>query len=154
MPPSRWLAFDRSVSAWMDRHGRRLLRYAIAVIFIWFGALKPFAQSPADQLVRRTVYWFNPDVFIPILGIWEVLIGICFLFHPLLRMGILLLCLQLPGTFLPLVLLPEVCFGPYPWILTMEGQYIVKNLLIISAALVVGGTVNPATPKQRAERKV
>ena len=47
----------------------------------------------------------------------------------------------MPGTFLPLVLFPEVCFTNFPFGLTLEGQYIVKNLIIISAALVVGSTV-------------
>ena len=47
----------------------------------------------------------------------------------------------MPGTFLPLILLPEVCFSNFPLGLTLEGQYIVKNLIIISAALVVGSTV-------------
>ena len=55
--------------------------------------------------------------------------------------SILLLFIQMPGTFLPLILLPEVCFTSFPFGLTLEGQYIVKNLIIISAALVVGSTV-------------
>ena len=59
-------------------------------------------------------------------------------------MLLLLLFLQMPGTFLPLVLLPGVCFTELPVGLTMDGQYIVKNLVLISAALVIGGTVrNP-----------
>jgi uncharacterized membrane protein YphA (DoxX/SURF4 family) len=127
----------------MERHGRRLLRFALAIIFIWFGALKIFQVSPADDLVRRTIYWLPPDVFLPVLGGWEVAIGLCLLFRPLLRVALLLLALQLPGTFLPLVVLPGVCFATFPFELTMEGQYIVKNLLIIGAALVVGGTINP-----------
>jgi uncharacterized membrane protein YkgB len=134
---------DRQISGWMERHGRRLLRLALAIIFIWFGALKLFQASPADELVRRTIYWLSPDIFMPVLGLWEVAIGVGLLFRPLLRVALLLLALQLPGTFLPLVVLPEVCFVRFPFELTMEGQYIVKNLLIIGAALVVGGTVNP-----------
>jgi uncharacterized membrane protein YkgB len=136
------------LSAWMERHGRRVLRFAVAVIFIWFGALKPFFASPANDLVKRTVYWISPDIFMPILGVWEVAIGVCFLFRRLLRPGLFLLALQLPGTFLPLVLLPEICFQQVPWVPTMEGQYILKNLLIIGAALVIGGTVNPPPATQ------
>ena len=119
-----------------------MLRMALSLIFIWFGALKIFSASPADDLVRRTIYWLRPEIFLPVLGGWEVLIGVCLLFRPLLRMGLLLLALQLPGTFLPLIVLPEVCFARFPFELTMEGQYIFKNLLIIGAALVVGGTVH------------
>ena len=60
----------------MDRHGHDWLRYSLAVIFIWFGALKPFGMSPAAELVANTVFWFDPDVFVPILGWWEVAIQI------------------------------------------------------------------------------
>ena len=132
---------DRRISFLMHKYGFFLLRISLAIIFIWFGALKPFGESPANELVKRTVYWFPPDTFIPILGWWEVAIGVCFLFRPLLRLGILLLMLQMPGTMLPLILLPEVCFAKFPFVLTIEGQYIIKNLVLISAAIVVGGTV-------------
>lgn len=133
--------FDSALSAWMDKWGMRLLRYSLGVVFIWFGVLKPLGVSPAADLVERTVYWFPPDVFIPILGWWEVLIGLCMLWRPLIRVSIFLLLLQMPGTMLPLVLLPDVCFTHFPWGLTLEGQYIIKNLTLVSAALVVGGTV-------------
>jgi len=125
----------------MARYGIRLLRYSLGFIFIWFGALKPFGLSPAQDLVSNTVYFVDPAWFIPVLGWWEVLIGVGLLFRPLIRPAIALLFLQMPGTFLPLVLLPEVCFTAFPLGLTMEGQYIIKNLILISAALVVGGTV-------------
>jgi len=139
---SKWLnSMDVMIARWMHRHGFLLLRASLAIVFIWFGALKPLRISPADDLIQRTVYWFDPDVFIPILGVWEVLIGVCMLFRPLLRVAILLLFLQMPGTFLPLVLLPEVCFTHIPWAPSLEGQYIIKNLVLISAAIAVGGTV-------------
>ncbi len=132
---------DEQIAAWMDKWGLRLLRYSLGVVFIWFGILKPLGVSPAAELVERTVYWFPPNVFIPVLGWWEVLIGVCMLWRPLIRVSILLLMLQMPGTMLPLVLLPDVCFTHIPWGLTLEGQYIIKNLALVSAALVVGGTV-------------
>lgn len=125
----------------MERNGVRLLRISVGLVFVWFGALKTVGMSPAQALVARTVYWFPPEVFIPILGWWEVLIGVGLLIRPLARMAIALLFLQMPGTFLPLVLLPDVCFTSIPFGLTIEGQYIVKNLVLISAAIVVGGTV-------------
>jgi uncharacterized membrane protein YkgB len=140
-PTEKLKRLDARLIAWMRDHGLGFLSIALGVIFIWFGALKIFSSSPADDLVRRTVYWFDPDIFIPVLGVWEVVIGACLLFRPLIRLGLLLLFFQLPGTFLPLLLLPEVCFAGFPFNLTMEGQYIVKNLLIIGAALVVGGSM-------------
>ena len=133
---------DVFVTEFMSKWGVTLLRYSLGIIYIWFGSLKPLRLSPAQELVENTVYWFeNPKTFVPILGIWEVVIGITMIIKPLIRVSIILLFIQMPGTFLPLVLLPEVCFTSFPFGLTLEGQYIVKNLIIISAALVVGSTV-------------
>lgn len=132
---------DAAIAGAMDRWSVPVLRIAVAVVFVWFGALKVFDVSPAADLVSRTVYFFPPETFVPILGVWEVVIGICLLYRPLIRVGIFLLFLQLPGTFLPVILLPEVVFRTFPYALTVEGQYIAKNLVIIGAALVIGGTV-------------
>lgn len=132
---------DATIASAMDRWSVPVLRVAVATVFIWFGALKIFDVSPAGGLVSRTVYFVPPEVFVPVLGVWEVLVGVCLLYRPLIRVGIFLLFLQLPGTFLPVVLLPEVVFTTVPYALTVEGQYIVKNLVIIGAALVIGGTV-------------
>jgi uncharacterized membrane protein YkgB len=134
-------ALDRRIAGWMQRYGLSVLRVGLAIVFIWYGILKPLGMSPAAELVRRTVYFVPPDIFIPILGWWEVAIGVGLLYRPLNRTAIFLLFLQMPGTLLPLVLLPEVCFTHVPWGLTLEGQYIVKNAVLIGAALVVGGTV-------------
>lgn len=132
---------DPYIAGWMDKYGLFFLRISLAIIFIWFGALKPLGMSPAEDLVKHTVYWFPPDIFLPILGFWEIAIGVGLLFRPLLRVAILLLFLQMPGTMLPLILLPDVCFTQFPFGLTLEGQYIIKNLILISAGLVIGGTV-------------
>lgn len=138
-------AVDARIAATMRRNGPLLVRLSIAIVFIWFGILKPFQLSSADELVRRTVYWVDPNWFIPLLGWWEVAIGVCMLIRPLLRVAILLLFLQMPGTFLPLILLPETCWARVPYVPTLEGQYIIKNLVLISAAIVVGGTVRART---------
>ena len=132
---------DDTITAEMDRWGVPVLRVAIAVVFVWFGALKVFGISPAGELVAATVYVVDPALFVPVLGVWEIIIGLCLLYRPLIRLGIVLLFIQLPGTFLPIVLLPEVVFTSFPYGLTVEGQYIIKNLVIIAAALVIGSTV-------------
>lgn len=134
------LVDDRIVHT-MERLGLPVLRVAIGIVFVWFGILKPLGLSPAAELVGRTVYWWTPDIIVPLIGWWEVAIGATFLIPRLTRVAIFLLMLQMPGTFLPLVLLPEACFTAFPWGLTLEGQYIVKNLVIIGAALVIGSTV-------------
>ncbi len=133
---------DNLLISFMDRVGLVFLRFAIGVIFIWFGALKTVGElSPAYDLVAATVYWLTPEIIVPLLGLWEIAIGLAFLFTPLTRVAIFLLALQMPGTFLPLVLLPEICFTIFPVGLTIEGQYIVKNLVIIGSALVIGSRI-------------
>ena len=133
---------DIFITKFMSKWGITFLRYSLWLIYIWFGILKPFGLSPAQELIENTVYWFdNPKTFVPILGWWEVIIGLTMCIKPLIRVSIFLVFIQMPGTFLPLILLPEVCFNNFPFGLTLEGQYIIINLIIISAALVVGSTV-------------
>ena len=141
MHPPSFDTIDRRISDTLWRIGVPGLRVALGVVFIWFGTLKLIGTSPALEIVVRTIYWFDPAVFVLILGWWEIAIGLCLAIPPLTRVGIFLLAAQMPGTFLPLVLLPEVCFQGAFWNLTLEGQYIVKNLVIIGAALVLGGLV-------------
>jgi len=137
---------DLKIATFMRQWGTLALRLSFGVIFIWFGILKPLGVSAAEPLVRATVPWlplFDGGTWVAIIGWWEVAIGVCFLFRRTLRIAIGLLGLQMFGTFMPLVMLPDVAFqaGRIPYGPTIEGQYIIKNLMIISAALVVGGTV-------------
>ena len=140
------LTIDKRISDFMDKWGVKSLCLSLGLIFIWFGMHKPMGISPAETLVLSTVSWmpfFNPRTWLNIIGYWEVLIGLTFLYKPTIRIAIALLFMQMFGTFLPLIILPELTFqqGLFPYGLTMEGQYIVKNLLIISSALVIGGSV-------------
>ena len=137
---------DLRISAFMGRWGALAVRFSFGIIFVWFGILKPLGISSAEPLVLATVPWlpfFDGSTWVSIIGWWEVAIGIAFLFRSTIRIAVALLALQMVGTFMPLVFLPEVTFqaGHFPYGPTMEGQYIIKNLMIISAALVVGGTV-------------
>jgi uncharacterized membrane protein YkgB len=142
-------ALDRAIIETLNRISLPVLRISLGIIFIWFGALKPLGNSPANDVITKTVYWFDPDIFIPILGVWEMAIGFCLLYAPFIRAGLFLLALQMPGTFLPLILLPEVCFVNFPFDLTLEGQYIIKNLALIGAAIVVGSRLVPLAEKSR-----
>ena len=131
---------DHYIFSNMNTYGILLLRYSVGILFVWFGILKPFGISPAQELVANTVYWFDNKMgFVKFLGWWEVVIGLTMCYKPLIKILLVLLFIQMPGTFLPLVLLPEVCFTNFPIGLTLEGQYILKNLIIISSALVIGG---------------
>jgi uncharacterized membrane protein YkgB len=143
--PALWRWYDETdtrITHWMARTGIPILRIALGIIFIWFGALKLVpGLSPAEDLVIATVPFIPGSVFMPILAVWEIVIGLGFLTGRALRLTILLLFLQMPGTMSPIFLLPERVFTAFPYGLTLEGQYIVKNLVLISAALVIGATV-------------
>ncbi|MFG0283890.1 MAG: hypothetical protein ACF8R7_05665 [Phycisphaerales bacterium JB039] len=155
-------ALDARIANTMARLGEPTLRLGLGLVFIWFGILKPLGLSSANDLVARTVYWgVDPAWFIPVLGWWEVAIGVCLL-DPgrwlgvglgrwMTRAGVLLMLLQMPGTFLPLVMLPDVTWQR-PLVPTLEGQYIIKNLVLIGAALLLGGRVRVEEGKPRAAR--
>ncbi|MFZ1396578.1 MAG: DoxX family membrane protein [Candidatus Promineifilaceae bacterium] len=133
---------DRQITTWMARYGMVILRVGLGIVFFWFGALKLVpGLSPAEELVRNTTYFVNPDWFIPVLAIWEMAIGLGLMLGKFMRLTLLLLFLQMPGTALPLVVLPSAVWTQFPFGLTLEGQYIIKNLVLIGAGLVLGGTV-------------
>ena len=133
---------DKNLTEWMANYGLLILRISLGIVFLWFGILKFFkGLSPAEDLVRNTVYFVDPDFFLPVLAAWESLIGIGLITGKFLRVTILLLFLQMPGTALPLLILPEKVWTVFPYGLTLEGQYIVKNLVLIGAGLVIGATV-------------
>jgi uncharacterized membrane protein YphA (DoxX/SURF4 family) len=126
----------------MARYGLIILRLGLGIVFFWFGALKLVpGLSPAEELVRNTTYFVDPDLFLLVLAIWEMAIGLGLIFGRFMRITLLLLFLQMAGTALPLVILPEAVWTVFPYGLTLEGQYIIKNLVLIGAALVLGGTV-------------
>lgn len=137
----RFEIIDQRIAKFLTDYGIIFLRYSIGIVFFWFGLLKPLGISPAEDLVRNTVVWLDPSWFISFLGYWEMAIGIGLIIKKFNRVAIFLLLLQMPGTMLPLLLLPEITFTIFPYGLTLEGQYIIKNLVLISAALVIGGHV-------------
>ncbi len=127
------------------------IRISFGIIFIWFGILKPFGLSSAEDLLKATVAWLpvgKPEFWLNMIGWWEVAIGVAFLFARATKIAIALLLLQMVGTFMPLVIMPEVTFQNGKIFLpTLEGQYIIKNVMIISAALVLGGKYDQAENK-------
>jgi uncharacterized membrane protein YkgB len=131
---------DVMLTRWMARHSIMLLRFSIGIIFIWFGALKLIpGMSPAADLIQATMPFLPGALLLFVLATWEILIGVGFISGRFTRMTLFLLLPQMAGTALPLFLLPDRVFTSFPG-LTLEGQYIIKNLVLISAALVVGAT--------------
>jgi uncharacterized membrane protein YkgB len=150
-------AVDQAITRWMARTGIVLLRVSVGLIFLWFGALKLVpGLSPAESLIRASLPFLPLDAFIPSLGVWEMTIGLGFITGRFMRATILLMFLQMLGALSPIVLRPDRVFTFFPFGLTLEGQYIVKNVVLISAAIVVGSTVRgggltaePGSPSSR-----
>lgn len=145
-PP--WLdRIDRRITDWMARYGPLILRISLGIIFFWFGFLKFFPSlSPATELATRTIETLTfglvpPNVSIYMLAVWETAIGLGLIFGVFLRATLLLLFVQMLGTMLPIVFFPDEVFVRIPYAPTLEGQYIIKNLVLISAGLVIGATV-------------
>lgn len=132
---------DRNAAAWMHRWGHYLHRVFLGWLFLWFGLLKVFEHDSATSLIAKTVYYGDPAMTVKLLGLWEALIGLCLLHRALLRVALLLLFVRLPGTLLALILQSEVCFVSFPLVPSIEGQYLIKDLILFGAAAVIGGTV-------------
>jgi uncharacterized membrane protein YphA (DoxX/SURF4 family) len=144
---NRFDVLDASITSWMARHGLPLLRISLGIVFLWFGALKFFpGLSPAQDLAARTIEALSfgtvhANVSVPLLAAWECLIGLGLLSGIFMRATLLLLAVQMAGTLMPLVLFPSEVFTRIPYAPTLEGQYIIKNAVLISAAIVLGATV-------------
>ncbi len=133
---------DRRVTRWLADYSIPILRVSLGVVFFWFGLLKLFpGMSPAEDMVKATIFFIDPDLFFPVLAVWEMVIGLGLVFGRAMRLTLLLLFLQLPGTVLPLFILPDVTWQYIPYSPTVEGQYIIKNLVLVGAGLVLGATV-------------
>lgn len=138
---------DRRITNFMGRYGIPALRIALGINFFWFGILKYFPDlSPAQELATKTVSVLTfgalePRTSILILATWEVMIGLGLLGGIFLRATLFLLFLQMLGTMTPLVLFPADTWVQFPYAPTLEGQYIIKNLVLISGGLVIGSTV-------------
>lgn len=146
-PPNWFDRLDRQITEWMAEHGLTLLRLALGVVFFWFGVLKFFPNaSPAEELAGRTIETLTGGLVprataLPILALWEVAIGVGLFLGRWMRAVLLLLFVQMLGTITPLFLFPSETFTIFPIAPTLEGQYIIKNIVIASAAIVLGATV-------------
>ena len=133
----------RSVRLFLLKYQFRLLRNSIGILFIWFGILKFFpGVSPAEDLATETIRILSFDLLqknlsLPLLAIIEVGLGVLLVFTKEYKATFWLLIFHMACTITPLFLLPEVTFKKIPFQLTIEGQYIIKNLVIVTAAFVL-----------------
>ncbi len=135
------------------------LRVCLGINFFWFGFLKFFpGMSPAEELAGRTMETMSlglvsAGVFLPILATWETLIGVGLIVGKWMRAVLFLLWLQMLGAMSPLFLFPDETFAHFPYAPNLEGQYIIKNLVLITASLVVGATVRGARIRENEEQE-
>ena len=146
MDRTAFQVIDRRVTHWLAQHGLGLLRISVGLVFLWFGLLKFWpGLSPADQLATDTIDLLslgligeNPARIM--LAILETAIGIGLITGKFMRLTLLLLVGQMLGAFTPLFLFPEVTWSRL-LVPTLEGQYILKNIVLVSAGLTIGATV-------------
>lgn len=144
---ARFDRIDRNITQWLANHSFDFMRWGLAIVFLWFGTLKFFPSlSPAEEIATKTIqtltFGIVPTAWIlPGLAALEVAIGLGLLWKPALRFTLLLLMVQMAGTLTPLFLFPSETFTRFPIAPTIEGQYIIKNLVLIAGAMVVGATV-------------
>lgn len=131
------------VNTWLTQNAMTLLRVSIGIIYVWFGALKYFPNlSPADQLAKDTIHLITfglipSNVSIILLALWETSLGAVLIIGAWQRAVFYVLLLHMICTFVPLFFFAEVSFTTLPYGFTLVGQYIMKNLIIIAAALVL-----------------
>ena len=146
---------DQKVIGFMSSYATLIIRISLGIVFVWFGLLKVIGLSPVYDLASQVVYWLPSEVFVPILGVWEVAIGAGLILGKALRIILSLLFIQLAGTFLVLVIRPDAAFqGGNPFLLTTEGEFVIKNLVLIAAGLAVGGTVRQGWKEEERRRRL
>jgi len=125
-----------------------LLRISIGIIYVWFGALKYFPNlSPADQLAKDTIHLITfglipNEISIILLAIWETLLGVMLIIGVWKKAVFYILLLHMFCTFVPLFFFSDISFTALPYAFTLVGQYIMKNLIIIAAAIVLNANAN------------
>lgn len=142
----RFAELDRRITGRFADHGITLLRISVGLVFVWFGVLKFWpGLSPADTLaldtIDRLTFGLLPAAPARFgLAVLETTIGVGLIVGKALRATLLLLAGQLLGTITPLVLFPASTWAE-PGVPTLEGQYILKNVVLAAAAIVIGATV-------------
>lgn len=140
-------SLDRQLTRWLAKHGIAVLRISVAIVYLWFGILKFFPNlSPAQDLAARTIGaltfgYVPPNIAVLTLAVWETAIGVGLLVGHHLRLVLMLMLLQMTGTVAPMFLFPQETFSQAPIAPTLEGQYIIKNLVLVAAAFVIGATL-------------
>jgi uncharacterized membrane protein YkgB len=125
-----------------QRHGIDMLRVALGVVFLWFGLLKVVGASPVGEVVARTLLVLPMRPAVIALGVVETGIGLSLLTGRALRPALAVFLVQMCGTFLALVLAPDLTFQHgNPLLLSTLGEFVIKNLVLISAGIAIVGSL-------------
>lgn len=112
-----------------------LIRYSLVIVYVWFGALKVLGASPVQNLVQWTYPSFPEPGFMIFLGAWEIVVGLLLLYKKTLRLGLILMWLQMGGIFAGVVLSPSYYFQNMNLLLlSANGEFVVKNLTLLAAS--------------------
>lgn len=142
--------FDDAAVRLARRYGVPTLRIALGIVFIWFGALKVFDATPVADLVADIVPILSDRAAVLVVGIVEIVVGLGLITGIAIRFTLGLFFLQMLGTFLVLVLRPGLSFDGNPLRLTVIGEFVVKNLVLLTAGLVVAGSI----PRPRGDERL
>jgi uncharacterized membrane protein YkgB len=138
---ARFESVDKAVTGLLAKHGLTLLRVCIGIVYVWFGALKLVqGVSPIEGFIREAMPFLPGDIFLPFLAIWEMAIGLGFIVWKFPRITLMLMLMQMGGAMSPMILRPDLFWQVFPYQFTLVGQYIFKDIILVSAALVVGAT--------------
>jgi putative oxidoreductase len=156
----RLQAIELAVHRWLVAHSITLLRISLGAVFLFFGFLKFFPMvSPAERLVMKTTsiltfHLIPGSVSIVAIAVLECVIGLWLISGRALRGAIYLLAIELIGILAPVVLLGERLFSGPHHAPTLQGQYVLKDVIIVAAVLVLattvrGGRLTSARPRPR-----
>jgi len=127
----------------MSGNALHFLRISIGVIYLWFGMLKFFSGlSPAEELAEKTLAIISfglieANYLLFALAFWECTIGVFFLINKQMKYILGLMFLHMIGTLTPFFFFPDLTFTEFPYALTLEGQYIIKNFALITGAMIL-----------------
>ncbi len=140
------LAIDARFIDFMRQNGITLLRFALGIVFLWFGLLKVIGQSPVEDLVKAMAFLIDGDVLVIIMGVWEMAVGLGLILNLAMRFTLLLFWLQMAATLLLLVVRPGITFqNNNPLLLTTEGEFVIKNIVLIASGLAIGSRIRKKT---------
>jgi uncharacterized membrane protein YkgB len=135
---------ERAFGDWASAHGVEILRISLGIVFVWFGVLK-FCPGLCDvellavKTMRALTFSLVPArICLAMLAAVECGIGVGLIAGRWMRLTTICLLLHLAGTFLPMMLFPGETWKHFPYAPTLVGQYILKNMVLVSAGLVVG----------------